>query len=714
MSNQGVRRNGPVKLRLTVLCAKNLAKKDFFRLPDPFAKVVVDGSGQCHSTDTVRNTLDPKWNQHYDLYIGKSDSITISVWNHKKIHKKQGAGFLGCVRLLSNAINRLKDTGCKYLQSRDRIGSGGPVVDCSRLFDNDLPDGPASEYSSPSGRPLSCVVDENTPVMTPVNGAEASGPPGEQRIQERRVRSQRHRNYMSRTHLHTPPDLPEGYEQRTTQQGQVYFLHTQTGVSTWHDPRVPSLIFLFFFFWFRDLSNVNCEELGPLPPGWEIRNTATGRVYFVDHNNRTTQFTDPRLSANLHPTQLKEQVAPGGPQQALSPAQLPEEAECLTVPKYKRDLVQKLKILRQELSQHQPQAGHCRIEVSREEIFEESYRQVMKMRPKDLWKRLMIKFRGEEGLDYGGVAREWLYLLSHEMLNPYYGLFQYSRDDIYTLQINPDSAVNPEHLSYFHFVGRIMGMAVFHGHYIDGGFTLPFYKQLLGKPITLDDMESVDPDLHNSLVWILDNDITGVLDHTFCVEHNAYGEIIPHELKPNGKSISVTEDTKKEYVRLYVNWRFLHGIEAQFLALQKGFNEVIPQHLLKAFDEKELELIVCGLGKIDIADWKSNTRLKHCTPDSNIVKWFWKAVESFDEERRARLLQFVTGSSRVPLQGFKALQGAAGPRLFTIHQIDANTNNLPKAHTCFNRIDIPPYESYDKLYDKLLTAIEETCGFAVE
>lgn len=70
-----------------------------------------------------------------------------------------------------------------------------------------------------------------------------------------------------------------------------------------------------------------------------------------------------------------------------------------------------------------------------------------------------------------------------------------------------------------------------------------------------------------------------------------------------------------------------------------------------------LQLIICGLGKIDVNDWKANTRLKHCTPDSNIVKWFWKAVELFDEERRARLLQFVTGSSRVPLQGFKALQG---------------------------------------------------------
>lgn len=74
-------------------------------------------------------------------------------------------------------------------------------------------------------------------------------------------------------------------------------------------PRTWSLMYVFFLFDLqcrvllcpdRDLSNVNCEELGPLPPGWEIRNTATGRVYFVDHNNRTTQFTDPRLSANLH------------------------------------------------------------------------------------------------------------------------------------------------------------------------------------------------------------------------------------------------------------------------------------------------------------------------------------------------------------------------------------------------------------------------------
>merc|ERR1719427_930812 len=278
-------------------------------------------------------------------------------------------------------------------------------------------------------------------------------------------------------------------------------------------------------------------------------------------------------------------------------------------------------------------------------------------------KRLMVKFQGEEGLDYGGVAREWLYLLSHEMLNPYYGLFQYSREDIYTLQINSDSSINPDHLSYFHFVGRIMGIALFHGHYIDGGFTMPFYKMLLNKSISLNDIEAVDPNLFTSLHWMLENDITEIIDTTFSVEHDSFSTpklscstLKVHELKKNGRNIPVTEQNKKEYVKLYVNFRFMQGIEQQFLALQKGFHELIPQNSLKPFDERELELVIGGLGTIDLQDWKSNTRLKHCSVETQQVVWFWRIVERYSEEMRARLLQFVTGSSRVPLQGFKALQ----------------------------------------------------------
>lgn len=82
--------------------------------PDPFAKISVDGSGQCHSTETIKNTLEPKWNSHFDLYIGKNDTITISVWNHRKVIKKHGSGFLGCVKIVNSLIQRLKDTGCKY------------------------------------------------------------------------------------------------------------------------------------------------------------------------------------------------------------------------------------------------------------------------------------------------------------------------------------------------------------------------------------------------------------------------------------------------------------------------------------------------------------------------------------------------------------------------------------------------------------------------
>lgn len=759
MASNGSRRHGTstMKIRLTVLCAKNLAKKDFFRLPDPFAKISVDGSGQCHSTDTCKNTLDPKWNQHYDLYIGSKDSVTISVWNHKKIHKKPGAGFLGCVRIMSNAIQQLKDTGFQRLDlqrnnsddndnvrgqivisliSRDRGGSGsGPVnTDASGIppsipsDPNELPEGweerrtasgrvhyvnhitRSTQWERPTRPASECITIRNSITVNTTQPSQSSSNRSSNNNNNNtsnnneepplpRRRSTRHRNYLNRSQLHNAVALPDGYEQRTTQQGQVYFLHTRTGVSTWHDPRVP-----------RDLSNddIREEDLGILPTGWEVRHTGNGRVYFVDHNSRTTQFTDPRLSANIRLLQHR------GPP---SSNRLKDKENESPVPKYKRDLVQKMKILRQELQNLQPQGGHCRMEVSRDEIFEDSYRQVMKLRAKDLRKRLMVKFKGEEGLDYGGVAREWLYLLSHEMLNPYYGLFQYARDDIYTLQINPDSGVNPEHLSYFHFVGRIIGLAIFHGHYLDGGFTLPFYKHLLAKTVQLADLEDVDPELHRSLVWLLQNDIEAVLDHTFSVEHSSFGQVTQYELKPGGNDIKVTEENKNEYVRLYVQWRFMRGIEAQFLALQKGFNEIIPQHMLRPFDEKELELMIGGLGKIDIDDWKQHTRLKHCNPDTTIVRWFWKAVDGFSDEMRARLLQFVTGSSRVPLQGFKALQGstgAAGPRLFTIHLVDTNTDNLPKAHTCFNRIDIPPYESYEKLLSKLTCAVEETCGFAVE
>lgn len=170
-------------------------------------------------------------------------------------------------------------------------------------------------------------------------------------------------------------------------------------------------------------------------------NNSTGNNMSSERNGVTTSVSSSNpvvLQNNSTNLQISSNNNTPGPK---DPTVIDLEGDCL--PKYKRDLVAKMKVLRAELQCLQPQSGHCRLDIPRGEVFEESYRQIMKMRPKDLRKRLMVKFKGEEGLDYGGVAREWLYLLSHEMLNPYYGLFQYSRDDIYTLQINPDSSINP-------------------------------------------------------------------------------------------------------------------------------------------------------------------------------------------------------------------------------------------------------------------------------
>lgn len=82
-------------------------------------------------------------------------------------------------------------------------------------------------------------------------------------------------------------------------------------------------------------------------------------------------------------------------------------------------------------------------------------------------------------------------------------------------------------------------------------------------------------------------------------------------------------------------------------------------------------------------------------------------------EQRAKLILFATGSSHIPVTGFVDLFGSQGRQHFTIEKW-GDVSHLPRAHTCFNRLDLPPYESYDDLKTKLILAIEETSGFHEE
>ncbi|XP_070575798.1 NEDD4-like E3 ubiquitin-protein ligase WWP1 isoform X2 [Ptychodera flava] len=547
-----------------------------------------------------------------------------------------------------------------------------------------------------------------------------------------------------------PQPLPPGWERRTDPRGRVYYVDHNTRTTTWQRPTVDTVRnfeqwhqhrnqmhaatlqqFQQRFLLPNAASTENNDPLGTLPSGWEKRVEANGRVYFVNHHTRTTQWEDPRTQGALNEEPLPEGWEMRYTNEGIryfvdhntrtTTFQDPRSGSGTKGPKgafgvpiaYERSFRWKLGQFRY-LCQSNALPSHVKLSVSRQTLFEDSFQQVMRLQPFDLRRRLYIIFRGEEGLDYGGVAREWFFMLSQEVLNPMYCLFEYANKSNYCLQINPASSVNPDHLLYFRFVGRFIAMALFHQKFIYSGFTMPFYKRMLSKKLSLKDLETIDPEFYNSLVWVKDNNVEECgLDLTFSADFEILGKLSTHDLKPGGQDIAVTEENKEEYICLMTQWRFNRGIEEQTKAFLEGFNEVLPLQWLQYFDERELELMLCGMQEIDMEDWQRNTIYRHYTRNSKQVVWFWQAVKEFDHEKRARLLQFVTGTCRLPVGGFTELMGSNGPQKFCIEKVGKETW-LPRTHTCFNRLDLPPYKSYEQLLEKLSYAIEETEGFAQE
>ncbi|KAJ2346954.1 hypothetical protein GGH91_002022 [Coemansia sp. RSA 2671] len=739
-----------------VLAADNLYKRELFRLPDPFVVLTVDGA-QTQTTKALKRTLSPYWNETFEVEVKPSSVITAQVFDQRKF-KKRGQGFLGVINVqVSQHINVAAGGEAMVTQDLRNSSSSDPVQGRLAVQFRVVSSTPPAESGYAARNPPASsgaasahnitesgdalpqgweqridhlgrvyYVDHNTRTTTWRRpGATGAAPAIAPTESER----QRHMNRTLPDNLTATPatngpptpsrppaatgaaasgpspppatsasppaagassgaalgPLPSGWEQRFTAEGRPYFVNHIARTTTWDDPRMRS----------NQAPNTNraaavagiagqtASRLGPLPSGWEMRLTAQGRVYFVDHNTKTTTWDDPRLPSNLDQN----------------------------VPQYKRDFRRKYIYFRSQAAMR-PVPGQCHIKVARDTVFENSYNEVMRVPVSELKKRLMIKFDGEDGLDYGGVSREFFFLLSHEMFNPQYCLFEYSAHDTYTLQINPHSEINPEHLNYFRFIGRTMGLAIFHRRFLDAFFTSSFYKMILKKPITLDDMQSVDADIHRSLKWTLENDVSD-MGFTFTVDDDHFGERVEVELKPGGKDIDVTEENKKEFVQLSIQYRVCDRIKEQFEAFQAGFHELIPEDLIQVFDERELELLIGGLAEIDMDDWKKNTDYRGYTESDQVVQWFWKFVTAMDAEHQTRLLQFTTGTSRIPVNGFKDLQGSDGPRRFTIEK-SGDVIALPKSHTCFNRIDLPPYPDYDTLASKLTLAIENTVGFAQE
>lgn len=391
--------------------------------------------------------------------------------------------------------------------------------------------------------------------------------------------------------------------------------------------------------------------------------------------------------------------------------------------------------------------GHMRINVRREHLLEDSVDAVMSLNRKDLRKMWRFEFIGEAGIDAGGLAREWFHLVSKEIFDPDMGFWKSSETNQMLMEVNPASSeylshmdlfwmetciplihshdppffalctelIHADYLVYYRFLGRIMGKAMFDGQLVAGHMVPYIYKHMLGFPISFKDLKTYDEDYYANLAQIKQladtgEDVEMILCLDFTTTVDMLGEKQDVELVEGGADKPVTNDNYLEYFEACLKYRMLDRVKPQLNELMLGFFDVVPEPLLTVFDYQELELLMCGMPQIDMDDWKENTEYsgdyEHVGGDYPACIWFWEVVEAFDQEMKARLLQFVTGTSGVPARGFSVLQGNDGNiRKFTIHGVSVGTCLYPRAHTCFNRIDLPSYETKEELGEKLKLAV---------
>lgn len=211
------------------------------------------------------------------------------------------------------------------------------------------------------------------------------------------------------------------------------------------------------------------------------------------------------------------------------------------------------------------------LSIRRDQVFLDSFKSLSYKSGEEIkYGKLSIRFNGEEGVDAGGVSREWFQVLSRQMFNPDYALFIPVASDRTTFHPNKLSKINEEHLMFFKFIGRIIGKALYEGRALDCHFSRAVYKRILGKSVSIKDMETLDLDYYKSLLWMLENDITEIITETFSVETDDFGvrEIV--DLVENGRNIPVTEENKHEYVQLVVEHRLTGSVKSQLEQFLKG------------------------------------------------------------------------------------------------------------------------------------------------
>ena len=323
----------------------------------------------------------------------------------------------------------------------------------------------------------------------------------------------------------------------------------------------------------------------------------------------------------------------------------------------------------------------------------------------DQWRwPFFFKFAGEPGLDAGGVGRECLRLATSAIFATHFGLFKCAEGDALTYTVQDDAAVAAAvegGARWLNFAGKLVGKALLDGAHLDAHLNRCLLKHVCGEPLSLVDLGWLDETLLKSLSQLRDIDVGG-LELTFSVDESAFGAVRSRDLVEGGSSKAVTEANKEEFIGLRLKDALFETSKKGIEAFLKGVYAVVPLEAFLLVSAVELELMLCGASELDVDSWMAHAQYRgefaERGADHDVVRWFWDAVRAMDAATRSQLLQWTTGHGRVPVQGFSHLMGRDGAlRPFTLTSVELSAATFPRAHTCFNRIDLPLYEDPEKL-----------------
>uniref|UniRef100_A0A8C7KA49 Ubiquitin-protein ligase E3A n=1 Tax=Oncorhynchus kisutch TaxID=8019 RepID=A0A8C7KA49_ONCKI len=362
------------------------------------------------------------------------------------------------------------------------------------------------------------------------------------------------------------------------------------------------------------------------------------------------------------------------------------------------------------LVQGQQLNPYLRLKVRRDHIIDDALvrlEMIAMENPADLRKQLFVEFEGEQGVDEGGVSKEFFQLVLEEMFNPDIGMFTYD-ESTKLFWYNPSSLENE---AQFTLIGIILGLAIYNNCILDVHFPMVVYRKLMGKKGTYLDLTDSHPVLYQSLRELLEyeGDVEEDMMITFQISQtDLFGDPITYDLKENGDKIPVNADNRKEFVSLYSDYILNKSVERQFKAFRRGFQMVTNESPLKClFRPEEVELLICGSRNLDFQALEETTEYDGgYSKDCRIIKDFWETVHSFGEEDKRLFLQFTTGTDRAPVGGLGKLK-------MIIAKNGPDTDRLPTSHTCFNALLLPEYDSKEKLKERLLKAITYAKGFGM-